>query len=147
MIPPFDPDTGNLPPGIHEAKWDEFAARYGYTPHRLRLIAGLKDALDNLRAASCRQVYVDGSFVSGKEFPEDFDVCWEGSGVNHRRLDPVFFDFSNRRAAQKAKFGGEFFLAESAAEPRGTRFLEFFQQDKHTHAPKGIIVIDLGELP
>ena len=63
MIPPTDPVTGNLPPGVHEATWDEFLARYGYTPHRLALLAGLKLALDGLRTAGCRRVYVDGSFV------------------------------------------------------------------------------------
>lgn len=41
MIPPFDPAGGNLPPGVHPATWDEIVARYGSTPHRLRLLAGL----------------------------------------------------------------------------------------------------------
>ena len=89
MIPPFDRATRNLPPGVHEAAWNELVARYGYTPHRLALLAGLKAALDALRTAGCRRVYIDGSFVTAKEAPADFDACWEVDGVDLARLDPV----------------------------------------------------------
>ncbi len=147
MIPAFDPATGNLPPGVHVATWEELMARYGYTPHRLRLLAGLKDALDALRSAGCRRAYIDGSFVTAKATPGDFDACWEVAGVDPSLLEPVLLDFTNRRAAQKARYGGELFLAETAADPFGTRFVEFFQRDKQTGDPKGIIAIDLGGLP
>lgn len=147
MIPPFDPDSGNLPSGVHEATWHEFVARYGYTAHRLALLAGLKAALDALRAAGCRRAYIDGSLVSAKEAPADFDGCWEADGTNPDLLDPVLLDFSYLRAAQKAKYGGEFFPARAAADAMGTPFWEFFQHDRNTDMPKGIIAIDLGALP
>lgn len=142
MIPPFDPATGNLPAGVHEATWEEFVARYGSTAHRLGLLAGLKAALDGLRAAGCRQAYVDGSFVTAKEQPGDFDGCWEVAGVDLARLDPVLLTFAQRRAAQKRKYGGELFPADGAADAAGTNFLRFFQRDKDTGQPKGIIALD-----
>lgn len=55
MLPSFDPATGLLPPGMHAATWEEIVARYGYSPHRLALLAGLKAALDALRTAGCRR--------------------------------------------------------------------------------------------
>ncbi len=48
MIPAFEPDTGNLPPGVWEATWPEFEARFRYTEHRRVLLAGLRAALDAL---------------------------------------------------------------------------------------------------
>ena len=149
MIPLFDA-SGNLPPGVYQASWDEFLVRYGYNPHRLTLLAGLKAALDALRAVGCRRVYINGSFVSAKGMPGDYDGCWEVTGVDIGLLDqiaPVLLTFDRRRAAQKARFGGEMFPAEVAADPFGTRFLEFFQRDKNTGDPKGIVAIDLGGLP
>src|SRR5919109_4373198 len=101
MIPPFEPSTGLLPAGVHEATWEELVARFGWTPHRLALLAGLKAALDALRVAGCRRVYIDGSFVTAKEAPGDFDGCWEMPGVDPDLLDPVLLTFDNRRAAQK----------------------------------------------
>ena len=146
MIPSFEA-SGNLPPGVHTATWDEFVTRYNSTPHRLALLAGLKAALDALRTVGCGRAYLDGSFVTAKAAPGDFDGCWEIADVDPDLLDPVLLVFANQRAAQKAKYGGELFPAETAADPLGTRFLEFFQRDKQTGDPKGIIAIDLGGLP
>lgn len=145
MIPEFDP-AGNLPAGIHEATWNEIAMRYGSTAHRRRLLDGLKLALESLRDAGCRRAYINGSFVTAKDHPADFDACWEARGVDSRLLDPVLLDFSDRRRAQKASFGGEMFPAEVPADQAGTRFLDYFQQDKTTGARKGIVVLDLKDL-
>ena len=145
MIPPFDP-VGNLPPGVHEATWEEFVARFGTTPRRLGLLAGLKAALDALRAAGCRRAYIDGSFVTAKEEPGDFDGCWETDGVDPALLDPVLVTFDPHRRAQKAKYGGELFFADAPADPAGTTFIDFFQRDRSGH-PKGIVALDLGALP
>ena len=144
--PPFDP-AGNLPPGVHEATWGEVVARFGHTPRRLGLLAGIKAALDELQIAGCRRVYLDGSFVTAKETPGDFDGCWEADGVDPLVLDPILLDFTSKRQAQKSKYGGELFVADAAADLSGTRFLQFFQHDKDSGERKGIIALDLGGLP
>ncbi|TAK20479.1 MAG: hypothetical protein EPO26_18060 [Chloroflexota bacterium] len=146
MILPFEPSTGLLPSGIHEATWEEFVARFGWTPHRLALLAGLKAALDALRSAGCRRAYIDGSFVTAREVPGDFDGCWEVEYVNLARLDSVLKTFANLREAQKRAYGGELFPADAPAAPDGTNFLHFFQRDRTTGAAKGIVAIDLGGL-
>ena len=146
MIPSFEPSTGLLPAGIHEATWEEFVARFGWTPHRLALLAGLKAALDALRVAGCRRAYVNGSFVTAKEAPGDFDGCWETDGVDPARLDPVLVTFDAHRRTQKAKYGGELFFADAPSDPAGTKFLDFFQRDR-SGQPKGIVAFNLGALP
>jgi hypothetical protein len=146
VIPAFDAG-GNLPPGIHPTTWDEVVTRYAINTRRRELADGLLDALRSLKHAGCQTAYLDGSFVTAKELPGDFDACWEVAGVNAGRLDRVLLDFSDRRAAQKARYGGELFPAETAAEPAGTTFLDYFQRDRDTGQPKGIIAIDLGALP
>ena len=146
LLPEFD-DHGNLPAGIHAATWDELVARYGSSARRVSLLTGLKQALDSLRAAGCQRAYVDGSFVTDKANPQDFDGCWEVAGVDPGSLDPELLDFSNGRAEQKAKYGGELFPADLDADPAGARFLDYFQHDKTTGKPKGIVVLDLGDLP
>ena len=145
-IPPFR-EGGNLPRGIHEATWDEIVARFGTTAWRRELLAGVRDALESLRHAGCQRVYIDGSFVTAKEAPGDFDACWEIAGVDAGLLDPLLLDFSNARAAQKERFRGELFPAEAIADPDGTRFLDYFRRDKFTGEPKGIVALDLEDLP
>lgn len=145
MIPAFDTD-GNLPAGIHVVTWEVFSDRFGGTTHRRCLVDGFEQAIDLLRFAGCPRTYVDGSFVTAKVTPNDYDVAWETAGVDLPLLmsaEPLFFDFTNLRAAQKAKFGGEFFPADAAANTSGTVFLDFFQTDKDTGKQKGIIALDL----
>jgi hypothetical protein len=145
-IPPFG-EGGNLPHGIHDASWEEIVTRFGGTAWRRELLAGLREALEILRDADCRRAYINGSFVTAKEEPGDFDVCWEIAGVDAGLLDPVLLDFSNVRAAQKERFRGEFFPAEAVAAPDGTRYLDYFQRDKLTGERKGIVALDLEDLP
>ena len=40
-------------------------------------MAGLRAALESLKSAGCRTVYLNGSFVTSKEAPNDFDACWD----------------------------------------------------------------------
>ena len=145
-IPPFD-GGGNLPPGIHDATWEEIVDRFGSNALREELLMGLQETLVSLRNAGCSRAYLDGSFVTAKDEPGDFDACWEVAGVDAGWLDPVLLTFADARRAQKERFGGELFPADAAADPHGTRFLEYFQRDKHTGDPKGIVALDLETLP
>lgn len=145
MIPAFKPD-GTLPPGLFWADWTEIRSRFGWNPHRRRLLAGLREALEALAQAGCGAVYIDGSFVTSKDAPADFDACWDARGADPGLLDPVFLDFTSGRAAQKRRFMGEFFPAQFAEGVSGKTFLEFFQTDKDTGRPKGIVAIDIKRL-
>jgi hypothetical protein len=148
MIPECD-NSGNLPPGIHTATWADLELRFGTDAHRKRLLTGLRLALISLKVAGCKTVFLDGSFVTNNTFPADFDICWDMTHVDLPTLylvEPVLFDFRNRRAAQKAKFAGELFPAQYKADSLGQTFLDFFQLDKDTGQPKGIVAIDLGSL-
>jgi len=145
MLPAIDANTGYLPPGIHDGTWDEIVSLCGSNSHRQILLSGLRSALDNLAAAGCTCVYLDGSFVSSKELPGDFDGAWEIGGVNGDLIDPVLLDFKNARAAMKAKYRGELFPAIWEAKP-GVTYRDFFQTDRDG-VPKGVIRINPTELP
>ena len=142
MLPGFDPESGRLPPGEHVASWDEVVERFGWTRRRRALLDGLADAVESLAAAGCRRVWLNGSFVTAKDEPGDFDACWDTDGVDLDALDSELLDLSNKRVAQKARFGGELFpnVVEAVS---GLTFAEFFQNERDT-SRKGIVVIDLS---
>lgn len=145
MIPPLN-DDGLLPPGIHWGTWAEVEERYSTTVWRRMLSDGVRGAAENLKQAGCKTLYLDGSFVTSKSRPSDFDGCWDPDGVTWNQVDSVLLTFRNRRAAQKAKYHGELFISSSPADG-GLTFLDFFQRDKYTGNPKGIIAIDLEAFP
>lgn len=143
MIPDFISYPGALwpllPPGIHDADMSEIYGRFVVNQRRKDLYVGLKDGLDNLFASGCQQVFLDGSYVTAKPLPNDYEVCWDAEHVDPTSLDPVFLNFDNHRSQQKAKYQGEYFPTVFVEGASGKPFMEFFQKDRETGKPKGII--------
>lgn len=151
MIPSSRPLAGSpfslLPPGLHAATLEEVEKQYATNLHRRKLFDGLMVAAALLRNAGCRTIYLDGSFVTDKPKPNDYDGCWDPTGVDPAKLDPVFSDFSFQRAAQKAKFEGEFFPSSMVEKGSGRAFVDFMQVDRWTGNPKGILRVSLVNDP
>lgn len=146
MGPAFN-TSGLLPAGTHDASWDEISEAFGWNERRAWLLKGLRRALEALLAAGCKEVYLDGSFVTAKDHPNDFDACWSVAGVDATKIDPVLLDFGNKRLRQKLKYGGELFPASTLADSQTMQtYLDFFQTHKDDGSQKGIIRIDLGSL-
>ena len=145
MIPEFISIGGVwnvLPPGIHDATLLELEQRFSTNEKRKDIFDGFKRGVEALKIAGCKTVFLDGSFVSDKLYPGDFDACWDPTCIDINKLDPVLLDFSNRRQKQKQKYHGEFFPSSALADGSRT-FVEYFQKDKDTGHAKGIIRIQL----
>jgi hypothetical protein len=137
-------EDGCLPEGVHEASLAELGDRFGrQSAARRRLFNGLTRAIENLREAGVRRVYVDGSFVTDKQVPNDVDGCWEANvDVDLGKLEEVFLDFGGRRRRMKEKYGVDFFPCSYTEGDTRKAFLGFFQVDKEGRA-KGIVAIEL----
>ncbi|MFB2893899.1 hypothetical protein ACE1CI_13390 [Aerosakkonemataceae cyanobacterium BLCC-F50] len=143
MIPEFD-ENGNLPPGVHFCEWEEFQQRFGTNFTRQRMIYGLKLAMTQLKAAGCRTIYIDGSFVTREPKPGDFDACYDNETVDIENLRinaPKLLNHYDRNG-QKAKYKGEIFPCNQPVGDYGINSFDFFQADRRGNK-KGIIAIDL----
>jgi hypothetical protein len=100
--------------------------------------------MEQLQAAGCRTIYINGSFVTIKEEPGDFDVCWDRDDVDIdylRIYAPRLLDHYDR-AAQKARYRGEIYPSDQPIGDYGDNSFDFFQRDRR-RKKKGIIAIDL----
>ncbi len=143
MLPEFD--GGVLPPGIHQASWQEMEERFGWNDRRQTLLTGLATLLKELARAGCARAWLDGSFVTDKRNPGDFDLVWDLDGVNLGELDQVLQDLDPPRDAQKRKYGGDI-LPNVIEEGSGMPFLDFFQEDPVTGQARGIVELRLEGL-
>ncbi len=147
VLPAFT-STGLLPPGLHRATWDELCSRFAGTRRRQRLLQGLLRVATNLRDAGAVNLWLDGSFVTSKPNPNDFDGVWDPSRVDLRKVDPILTDLVDLRGGrlkQIAKYDGELMI--SAIERRsGLPFEQYFQQTPDGDV-KGIVLLDLRTLP
>lgn len=143
MIPEFD-ENGNLPLGVHWVEWEEFEEKFNYNYTRQRLIDGLKLAMKYLQEAGSRTIYIDGSYITNKEKPGDYDACWDEEDVdrNYLRINaPTLLNLYDKQA-RKAKFRGDIFRLDELVGDLGISSFEFFQCDRYLNK-KGIIAIDL----
>ena len=67
---------------------------------------GLRMAMEQLKAGGCRTIYINGSFVTIKPDPGDFDACWDSEDVDYdylRKNAPRLLNHLDR-SAQKSKY-------------------------------------------
>lgn len=147
MIPAFDPATGALPPGDHQATLEQIAKRFGFTPRRRWLLKGLRAAVEAFWAAGITDIYIDGSFCTEKPDPGDIDGYWvePDEGV-YDRVDPYWIDFELVLVPHVRKWkwrmwsehGVEFFIDPAMQASPEMGFPEFFRQDRDGQ-PRGVI--------
>lgn len=106
--------------------------------HRSRLIEGLRSACVELRRHGCSAIYIGGSFTSDKEYPGDYDACFNPIGVD-AELDPVLFNpvLSTER---REKYMGDWLIGrpEDGSAGEWYRFLSFDDRTGASHQMYGI---------
>ena len=149
MIPAFDPNTGGLPPGSHQATLGQIGRRLGFTPRRRWLLKGLRVAVEAFWAADIQEIYNDGSFCTEKPDPGDIDGYWvePDEGV-YDRIDPYWIDFElvlvplvcKWKWRMWSEYGVEFFIHPAMQATPELGFPEFFRQDRDGQ-PRGVIQV------
>jgi hypothetical protein len=140
--------NGNLTPGVHPMNWDDFVDEFGYTNHRKMLIDGMKKAINALKKCSCERLYIDGSFVTKKLVPKDWDGCYDEAGMHMQKLRKefaIFYNISPPRQEQKDIFKGEVLPASLEIRfplPEKT-IIDCFQLDINDDSSKGIVQLSL----
>lgn len=141
MIPELTRE-GLLPRGVHETTLEEVRHRFGVgNPLRSRLMKGLEAVAALARKLGVREIYLDGSFVTDKRDPGDWDAVV---------VAPVETNCASRevlrlvdRPRVKREFGGDLFLIlEDDGELLNHYVNGVFVKD-HLGRAKGIVRIRL----
>lgn len=143
MFPNFTQE-GYLPPGIYSVSIEELKSRCTGNIWRKDLFTHLEKLIKDLKLIDCKTLYVDGSFTTNKRIPSDIDVCWDNREIDYnmaRAILPVLFDFRFGRKYQQLEYKCDIFPAYEMEMDSGVLFIDFFQKDKSTGNPKGIIEI------
>jgi hypothetical protein len=145
MVPQFT-DEGLLLPGIHETDLEELGEKMGWSRKRSELLEGLEKALELMASCGVERVYLDGSFVTDKDRPNDIDGCYDLAGdvtaEDVRRLAPIFPPNPSNRAEAKRRFGVDLFPAAATELGSGQPFLRFFQTDREGRE-RGVLSVEL----
>ncbi len=143
MIPEFRPD-GWLPEGHFVATWDEVTTRFDGKPgtRRAVLTQKLLALRDGLRQHDVSGIMVlNGSYISAKSEPGDFDVVLLGPSELQQRKDtePSLRDLLDANLAEERGYS-LFFVCEDS--PARDILRGMFDQAR-SGAFKGVIEVEL----
>ena len=94
---------------------------------------------------------IGGSFVTRKRLPNDYDGCWDPTGVDVSLLDPVMLPPNNGDSRKfdgmKAKYGGELIPARwPSSNPEVASLVDYFQFNTRKVIPTGVVRVNLKTL-
>jgi len=146
-IPSRDDELGYLPPGEHEATLEEVEQTFGLRNFRRReIMKGLKRVLEQLKARGVETVFLDGSFVTEKERPNDVDTIY----VAPPGADPATWGLlSPQRQGDLRRVDRVHLWSHPSLQPPKhpgappKPLVEFFQTDRDDN-PKGIVKLSLN---
>lgn len=149
----LNPETGLLPPGEHNMTLEQIDHLFGHTSHRRYLLEMLHKVCLILKTAGVPQIWINGSFVTSKHRPGDYDICYEITEDIFKALPDYPFKQERADTLIRGEFGGDV-----KAEPMDCGAL--YRRDLfpnvvgHVHngkliqgVKKGIVVLELARLP
>ena len=143
MIPELTRE-GVLPPGLHAATMAEIRRRFGNGAGvRGSLMKGLERVVRKARKIGASRLYLDGSFVTDKKEPRDWDavlVLSPGARIGSKEAQTL-----TGREVMKKRFGGDLFtVMEEDAEILKHYVEGVFSHDRDGRA-KGLLIVELKE--
>ncbi len=147
-LPDFRED-GWLPEGHHQTTWEEIATVFGGEANsvRARVLGNLIEWRDLLRTKGINgYLILDGSFISQKPNPGDFDTIFVGNESIEAILahDVEAAMLVNYVYCKQHGWGDIFYFSEAATRkfPQMCR-TDGFDYDKVTRIPKGVVEVEL----
>jgi hypothetical protein len=115
-------------------------------PQATGIARGLEGALELMASCGVVRAYLDGSFATDKDRPNDVDGCYDVAEdvtvQDLERLAPTFPpSLSNREEAMR-RFGINFFPAAATKLGSGQPFLRFFLTDREGRE-RGVLSVGL----
>lgn len=102
-------EIGVLPAGIHLARLAEVEVRFATNEHRAWLFDGFFDALCVLQRGGCDRIYLGGSFITGAQYPGDWDAVWDPANAIPNLLNEIMYEPSMERE-RRMKFRGDLLI-------------------------------------
>ena len=132
---------------LHETiilTYQEFEQHFGTNPTRIQQINNALPFFRIFRSCGCKAVYIDGSFISKKKYPEDIDLCFDITDMDIERLKmefPEFFDLN-----EMGKIRRDLQCHIFTFEQNNTRLFDFLSEDRDGNL-KGFVKLNLKDLP
>ncbi len=128
----------------HTLSYEEFANEFGFNESRKEKLKRVLLFLKILKFFGCTYVYIVGSFVSNKEFPNDIDVCVDMTNLDLLKFTKDYPEFLQPKEIDKMrKEHNVHFVA--FFDFGSSEILDLFRKDRDNN-PRGLVKINLNDI-
>jgi hypothetical protein len=124
--------------------YEEFKHHFGTNSRRMDQISNALQFFRIFHSCGCQTVFVDGSFVSMKKYPEDIDLCFDITGVPNEKMEELFPQFFDPNEIGKIHRNSLCHIFHFNATD--TTFFDFLQNDRDGYI-KGLVKLNLKDIP
>jgi hypothetical protein len=131
---------------LHETillSYEEFKHHFGTNQRRINQINNALKFFRLFHSCGCQTVFVDGSFVSKKENPEDIDLCFDLTDMDVEKIRKVFPQFFEPN--EIGKIHREFQCHILHFDKNFTVYFDFLHEDRNGN-PKGLVRLDIKNI-
>ena len=145
MLPNFE-ENGFLPEGVWECSLKEFSGRFAAfrrSDRRMQLFAKLEEFLDETdKTKWVKEVIIDGSFVTGKDEPNDIDILLALDSETENLEMPFWIERVLDKSLIRKRYGFDVFI-EVYDSSFYHKNLDFYQKVRHSDLRKGVVRLKL----
>lgn len=124
--------------------YGEFEKLFGFNESRKEKLKRVLLFLKILKSLGCTNVYIAGSFVTSKEFPNDIDLCVDITNIDYKSLKNDYSEWLSEKGIEKIKKEHKvhFALFFDLGYPE---LLDWFKKDRDDN-PRGLVKIYLNDI-
>jgi hypothetical protein len=134
---------GNLHETI-QLSFGDFKLQFGINKSRIEKIERLLIFLKLFKSFGCNNVYIVGSFITSKEFPNDIDLCVDITNVDYKKLAKGYPELLSAKGIKKIKDEHKIHLP-LFFDFGSTELLDWFRKDRDDN-PRGLVKIYLNDI-
>ena len=121
----------------------EFEQHFGTNDWRKERIKNALIFFEIFSSCDCQTVYIGGSFVSTKNFPDDIDLCFDLGDVDYDKLSKAFPDFIDFNKIGEIRRNLKCHILHF--DNANLQYLRMLEKDKDGN-PLGLVKINLKEV-
>jgi hypothetical protein len=123
--------------------YEKFLTHFVTNPRRRHLVANALPFFRIFHSCGGQTVYIDGSFASTKEFPEDIDLCFDITPIDEIKLSAEFPQFFNINDIGSIRRDLQCHIFHFHSGDRS--LLDLLSNDREGNS-KGLIKLDLKDI-
>ncbi|MBX2930867.1 MAG: hypothetical protein KF781_02840 [Chitinophagaceae bacterium] len=122
---------------------EQLIENFGYNKKRVVYLENFLELVLLFKKLGCKEIYIIGSYITTKEYPNDIDVCINASDIDEKKLIKSELGSIDKYEIARIKKQKNVHLI--LFDNNSREFLDWFKQDREGNK-RGIIQLNMKDI-